>query len=91
MRCFGPRMVLSGYSEKRSAGNGGPFVLYGLDQPAAAVDHRLEARLTYFVVASPPAELIPEQHRPSLADTVRLEAGACLQVEDRIEPPMDAD
>ena len=47
--------------------------------------------MTYFVVASPPAELIPEQHRPSLADTVRLEAGACLQVEDRIEPPMDAD
>ena len=70
-------MVLSGYSETRSAGNGGPFVLYGLDQPAAAVDHRLEARLTRFVVAFPPTELIPERHRSSFTDTVRLEADAC--------------
>ena len=35
--------------------------MYALDQPAAAVDRRLKARLTYFVVAVPPTELISER------------------------------
>ena len=36
-------MVLGGYSVSRFASDGEPFVLYGLDQPDTAADHRLEA------------------------------------------------
>jgi hypothetical protein len=53
-------------SKSRSASHGGPFILYGLDQPAAAVDHRLEAGMTRIDVGSPPFRRSPTHPRASL-------------------------
>ncbi len=58
-------MVLGGYSNSRSASDGGPFVLYGLNQPAAAVGDGLEARMTHIFVAFPSLDLITTQFRSS--------------------------
>ena len=81
-------MVLGGYLNSRSASNGGPFVLYGFNQPAAAVDHRLEARMTHIFVAFSSLDLITTQFRLSpCTDSVRrvADAFACAPYRGREE------